>query len=336
MSRIDEVTGTAALGITRRSMLLQSAALLATGMMPLENKLWAQAKPARVEQPNLGTAGAIWRTLIEKEAVKAGVNAQWVGGDPGQSQVQLLAGAIDTGFFGPIGSVETALRGHDVVIYAPGLLNHGSWIVRGNSPIRSVQELKGKRIATQPETTETYRQARLAAGFLGLDFKHDFEFIFGPPTANLALFERGDVDAVITIEPISTRLIAGGAREIARVRDQWRDGTHDARPLFLGGQGTRREWLDQNRATASKLSKLYLQANEQIRARPALLAEMHQLMGIPASDRAAIELLVKRLPEIYGVEWSPAMATSANHVVDVAVQQGILKGKPSRPICEAV
>jgi ABC-type nitrate/sulfonate/bicarbonate transport system substrate-binding protein len=232
--------------------------------------------------------------------------------------------------------VETMLRGHDVVIFAPGLLNHGSWIVKGNSSFRSAQDLKGKRIGTQPETTETYRQARLAASLLGLDLKRDFEVIFGPPTASLALFERGDVDAVITIEPISTRLIAGGAREIAKVRDQWRQGTNDAHPLFLGGQGTRRDWFDQNRSVASKLAKLYLSANEQIRAHPQILADLHQQMGIPSSDRAAIELLVKRLPEVYEVEWSPAVESDANKIIDVAVRTGILRGKPSRPIIEIV
>jgi ABC-type nitrate/sulfonate/bicarbonate transport system substrate-binding protein len=328
---------------TRRSVLrlglLQTASLLATGLLPGGTKqLWAQTRGVRIEQPNIGTAGAVWRTLIEQETAKAPLDfkADWVGGDPGQSQVQLLAGAIDTGFFGPIGATETSLRGRDVVIYTAGLLNHGSWLVKGNSPYRSPQDLKGKRIATQPETTETYRQARLAASFAGLDLRHDFQFIFGPPTANLALFDRGDVEAVITIEPISTRLIAGGAREIARVRDQWRAGTNDATPLFLGGQGTRRDWLDQNRPIASRLAKLYLAANQQIRARPALLADMHQLMGIPASDRAAIELMVKRLPEIYGVEWSPTVAASANRVIDIAVKSGILKDRPARPVCEAV
>jgi NitT/TauT family transport system substrate-binding protein len=142
------------------------------------------------------------------------------------------------------------------------------------------------------------------------------------------------VDAVITIEPISTRLIAGGAREIARVRDQWRQGTKDARPLFLGGQGTRRKWFEENRAVAAKLSRLYRVANEQIRANPQTLSELHQLLGVPAGDRAAIDLLVKRLPEIYAVEWSPAVVKDADKVVDAAIKSGILRGKPSRPVFE--
>jgi NitT/TauT family transport system substrate-binding protein len=299
---------------------------------PFVRSAFAADTAARIEQPNAGSAGAVWRPLIERSS-GAGL-AQWVGGDPGLSQVQLLAGAIDVGFFGPIGAVETDLRGHDVVIFAPGLINHGSWIVKGNSSYRTPQELKGKRIATQPETSETYRQARLAASLVGLDLKHDFQVIFGPPAANLALFERGDVDAVITIEPISTRLIAGGAREIARVRDQWQKGTNDSRPLLLGGQGTRREWFEKNRPLAAKLARLYQSANEQIHARPQLLADLHVPLGLRDADRATLDLLVKRMPEIYATEWSPAVSSVADKVIEVAVRNGILKSKAPRPVCE--
>ncbi|WP_158791954.1 ABC transporter substrate-binding protein [Granulicella sp. L60] len=304
-------------------------------MSALPASLFAE-EVVKVEQPNAGSAGAVWKPLIEKAAAqtKGIVRPQWIGGDPGLSQVQLLAGAIDVGFFGPIGAVETDLRGNDVVIFAPGLINHGSWIVKGDSSFRTPEDLKNKRIATQPETSETYRQARLAASLNGLDLRRDFQVIFGPPTANLALFERGDVDAVITIEPISSRLIAKGAREIARVRDQWKKGTGDDRPLFLGGQGGRREWFDQNRSTARELAGLYIEANKQIKANPKLIADLHQVLGLRDDDRATIDLLVKRLPEIYSGEWSPAVANVANKVVDVAVTSGILKGKPARPICE--
>jgi ABC-type nitrate/sulfonate/bicarbonate transport system substrate-binding protein len=320
--------------VSRRKFLGQAASSLAVSTL-FSRLLFAEGV-VQIEQPNAGTAGAVWRPLIEKALTQTQTNVKprWIGGDPGLSQVQLLAGAIDVGFFGPIGAAETDLRGHDVVIFAPGLINHGSWIVKGNSAWRTPESLKGKRIASQPETSETYRQARLAAGLNGLDLKRDFQVIFGPPTANLALFERGDVDAIIAIEPVSSRLIANGAREIARVRDQWKKGTGDERPLFLGGQGCRSDWFEKNRSTAQDLAKLYIDANKQLNANPGLIAEMHEALGIKDADRPTIDLLAKRLPEIYSAEWNPSVANVANKLIDVAVTNGILKGKPARPICE--
>src|SRR5260370_14614222 len=88
----------------------------------------------------------------------------------------------------------------------------------------------GKGIATQPETTETFLQARIGAALAGLDLRRDFQLFFGPPTANLALFERGDVDAVILLEPTATRLVAAGGPARARGGGIWRGGAGGSGP----------------------------------------------------------------------------------------------------------
>ena len=176
-----------------------------------------------------------------------GLNIEWVKGSPGQVQLQLATGAANVGVFGALGIAEIAPRGSDIVIFAPALNNHGRWIVRDNSSYQSPRDLVGKTIATQHEGSDTYRHARLAALLQGIDLKKDVKVVFGSPTANVALFERGDVDAVITIEPTATRLVARGAREIARVGDMWREATGDDAPLFLIGFAAHREWAEKNR-----------------------------------------------------------------------------------------
>ncbi len=319
--------------LTRRTLLVRSALALVAGAA-VPRAAWGAGSVVHLSQPGRGSAGSIWRTMIERAApeLKDGLDLQFLGGDPGQEAVQLLAGALDVSIFGPIGAAESIARGNDIVLFAPGLNNHGSWLVRDDSPYRSPADLRGKRIATQPETTETFRQARLAASLHGIDLKREMNIIFGPPTANLALFERGDVDALIMLEPTSTRLIARGAREIARVADMWRDATGDARTMFLGGQSTRRDFLTHNPATVAKLARLYASVNEEIHARPEILAELHETMGIPATERAAIELLPKRLANTFPYEWNAATFAVIDHELAVAVKSGILAKLPANPV----
>jgi ABC-type nitrate/sulfonate/bicarbonate transport system substrate-binding protein len=320
--------------LTRRALLVRSAlSLVATTVLPARSAV-AAGRAVHLSQPGRGSAGSVWRPLIERAApaLKDGLDIQFLGGDPGQEAVQLLAGALDVSIFGPIGAAESLARGNDVVIFAPGLNNHGSWIVRDDSPYRSPKDLRGKRIATQPETTETFRQARLAAALHGIDLKREVEIIFGPPTANLALFERGDVDAVISLEPTSTRLIARGAREIARVADMWREATGDQRIMFLGGQATRRAWATENPALVKQLAKLYASVNEEIHARPQILAELHDEMGIPAGERAAIELLPKRLADTYAYQWDAGVFAVIDDELDKAVKAGIIAKLPAKPV----
>src|SRR5258706_9468061 len=173
----------------------------------------AQAKPiVNVTLSTPGSAGSIWRAAIASldPSLRSGFDLHWIAGDPGQMQVQLAAGALDVGLFGAIGLATIARKGSDITLFGPGLNNHGRIIVRSDSPYRKPADLVGKRIATQPKTTKTYQQARVALSLVGVDMDRDFETFFGPPTANLALFDRGDVEAVIVVEPTATRAVGAG------------------------------------------------------------------------------------------------------------------------------
>ncbi len=183
--------------------------------------------PIHLSLPLPGGAGSVWKPIIDKLPGDplSSLNVQWVGGTPGQVELQLLSGAVDVAAFGPLGVAAARARGSDIVIFGPALNNHGHWLVHPDSPYRHPKDLVGKRIASQPEASETFLQARMAAALIGIALKQDMQIIFGPPTANQALFERGDVDGVIALESVATRLVGRGARELISVADMWREGT---------------------------------------------------------------------------------------------------------------
>ena len=247
----------------------------------------------------------------------------------------MIAHVLDVSAFGSLGASEANLRGTDATIFAPGLNNHGRWLVRNDSPYKSPKDLRGKKIATLPETSDTYRQARMAAALVKLDLANDFQVIHGP-APNLALFERGDVDAVITIEPTATRLVAAGAREIARVGDMWRDATGDTRPMFLVGQTGSAAWINANKSTAATVAKLFQSVNEQIHAHPEVLIDLHSAYGIPDTEIAAIKLLPSRLRDIYATSWDAAIFAGLDKQIDVAVKLGILARKPAQRVYTSV
>jgi NitT/TauT family transport system substrate-binding protein len=297
-----------------------------------------QSKPVRITLPTPGSAGSVWRPAIAKLDLNAldGIGIDWIGGDPGQMQVQLAAGALDVGVFGAVGLANLVNRGSNIVLFGPALNNHGRWIVRGDSPYHKPADLVGKRIATQPETTETYQQARIAASLYGIDLKRDVEVVFGPPTQNLALFGRGDVDGVIVLEPTATRLIGGGAREIARVGDMWREATGEPGDPFLVGLAAQRTWLNANRELATRIARLFAVANGSLRRDPQLFVEFHSDMGLRDDEKTAIDLLPNRLSDVYPSRWDPSVWKVIDRQVDVAVKIGVLGQYPARPLYDAV
>jgi NitT/TauT family transport system substrate-binding protein len=327
-------------GLSRRGFgraALGFAGAIASAGLPPARTAAAVPTPIRITDGGPGSAGAIWRTLIGHGAFQLppGLTLDWINGTPGQVQMQLAVGAADVSVCGALGAAEVAQRNSDIVIFGPALNNHGRWIVRENSGIRSVKDLIGKSIGTQSEASDTYRQARLAALLHGFDLKKDTKLIFGPPTANVALFERGDVDAVITIEPTATRLVARGAREIARTSDLWHTATNDPAPLFLIGQAAHRPWAEQNHATVTALANVLVSVNRSLRNNPAQLAALHKDFGIPDSERAAIELLPRRLIDIYAVDWGKPVFANVDRQIDEAIKAGILAKRPARPVYDA-
>jgi NitT/TauT family transport system substrate-binding protein len=321
----------------RRTLIGGAAAAAATaGLRP--RRAEAAERPIRVTLTTPGSAGSVWRpaiTRLGREATE-GLDIEWISSNPGQAQVQLTAGALDVSVFGAVGLANINNRGGDIVLFGPALNNHGRWIVRGDSPYRKPADLVGKRIATQPETTETYQQARVAASLIGIDLKRDVEVIFGPPTANVALFERGDVDGVIVLEPTATKLIGAGAREIARVGDMWREATGEPGDPFLVGLAAHRAWLEKNRVVASRIARLFAAANASLRRNPQLFVDLHSEIGIKAEEKNAIDLLPARLADVYPVKWDPAVWKVIDRQLDVAIKVGVLDKRPARTIYDAV
>ncbi|WP_181783350.1 ABC transporter substrate-binding protein, partial [Pseudonocardia pini] len=287
---------------------------------------------ARVEDSQAGTAGAVIRPISEQNGLVGNLDLSYVAGTgPGDVQNKLLSGALDVASMGPLGAVVAGEAGADVVLFSTSLNNHVRWLVPENSPYRTVADLRGKKIATPPNNSDAFRSTQLALAVNGSDFTADHQLFPGAVLAGLALFDRGDVDAIVTIEPNATRLVGKGARQLATVGELWAQGTgEDPNALFLNGQGATRAWVDGNRETAAALATLRLKAHEVIQERPQVLADLADAYGIPADEKAAIELLPSRMRDVYPVVWGESVFANLRRQTEVAQQVGLVKAQPAQ------
>lgn len=322
---------------SRRGFMRSAALIGAAAMWPRLTQA-ETTTPLRIALPSPGTAGSVWQPMLERlsNATADLPPLQWTVSDPGKMQIQLIAGSLDVGFFGPIGLATLRARGNDILLFGPGTNNHSVWLVRGDSPYEKPEDLKGRRIATQPETSETYQQARTAAFLAGLDLKQDFQVVLGSPLANVALFERGDVDAVIILEPTATRLVASGARQISRVGSMWSGATGEEDDPYLIGLAAQRKWIDANRATATRLAWAFSHANAEISARPEVLRDIHQAIGVRSNERQAIELLPERMNKVYSSRWDARVWDNIDRQIETAASVGILASSPGSAVYDGV
>lgn len=90
--------------------------------------------------------------------------------------------------------------------------SNGADVVLGRPGITNLAELKGKRVAVEVSAVETYTLTR-ALQHAGLAVK-DVTPVYLPMEKHLEAFQSGAVDAVVTYEPMRTKLLALGAVDL--------------------------------------------------------------------------------------------------------------------------
>lgn len=147
-----------------------------------------------------------------EERIGEGVRLQWFAFNAGPSAMEaILAGTIDLTYVGPNPALNAYIRskGREVRVVAGATDGGAALVVAGDGGIRGSGDFKGKRLAT-PQLGNTQDVAArawlLRHGYRVTLTGGDVQVI---PTANpdqLALFQRGKLDAVWTVEPWVSRL----------------------------------------------------------------------------------------------------------------------------------
>ena len=185
---------------TRRH-LLAAAASAALGST---TGAFAQAKPRvlRVGHQKGWLSILKGRGTLEKELAPLGVSVTWTEFNAGPVQLEALnVGAIDFGDVGEAPPIFAQAAGAPLV-YAGATVPRPKLeaiIVPKGSPIKTVADLKGKRIAYNKGSNVQYFLVKLLEKN-GLKYG-DVQSIFLPPPDARAAFEKGAVDAWIIWDP---------------------------------------------------------------------------------------------------------------------------------------
>lgn len=142
----------------------------------------------------------------------------------------MFAGALDVAWAGPNPAINGYLKSRgDVLVAAGACIGGASLIVRPEAGITAFRDLRGKRIGT-PQLANTQdvacRSWLRSLGFRPVEPGADVHVV---PVANadqLALFQKGSLDAVWAVEPWASRLVLqAGGRVLLEERELWKAET---------------------------------------------------------------------------------------------------------------
>jgi NitT/TauT family transport system substrate-binding protein len=93
-------------------------------------------------------------------------------------------------------------------------VHSGCYELFAHEPIRTISELRGKRVAIQDLNSDGYYYLAIMAAHVGLDPKSDFNWVLSPDGKPMELFAEGKADAFLAFPPEPQEL---RARNIGRV-----------------------------------------------------------------------------------------------------------------------
>ena len=185
----------------RRSLVALFAAAISFGVITQ-----AQAETLRIGYQKYGTLVLLKaKGTLEKRLAEQGVEVKWTEFPGGPQLLEgLNVGSVDFGVTGETPPVFAQAAGADLLYVAnePPAPTGEAILVAKDSPIKSVAELKGKKVALNKGSNVHYLLVR-ALEDAGLKYG-DITPVYLPPADARAAFESGSVDAWVIWDPFQS------------------------------------------------------------------------------------------------------------------------------------
>ncbi len=251
---------------------------------------------------------------LEKKLAPLGYKVEWKEFPAGPQLLEALnAGSVDFGYTGaPPAVFAQAARASFVYVGAePGGKTNEALFVLDKSPVRSVADLKGKRVALQKGSSSNYLLVQLLRKH-GLSLQ-DIQPIYLPPADARAAFESGSVDAWVVWDPYYA--LAQKALKVRTIADY--EGVPSPFNFYEAGNGFVKTQPQIVNAILEQLRATGLWVVKNPAETAALLAPA---VGL---EVPVVEAWLKRVP--YGATpVTPEVVASQQQVADLFHQQKLI------------
>ncbi|PNG26835.1 aliphatic sulfonate ABC transporter substrate-binding protein [Methylocella silvestris] len=283
--------------------------------------LAVKAQAAALKEIRIGfqKAGVLFafkqRRTLESAFEAQNIAIKWIEFPFGPPILEALAtGSVDFGFTGDAPPIFSQAAGADL-LYVAALPKNSieGIVVREDSPIRTIGDLKGRAIAI-PKGSSAHNMTIAALEKAGLSFG-DIKPVYLAPADGFAAFSRGSVDAWTIWDPYFALAQKAGARVVALNTE-----VEQPSQFFLAA----RSFAEQNPRTLSQLIDVFAGEFAWARAhRPELAQAIHDATGI---DEEAILKAVQRA-DLDVVPLNDAIVANQQAAADRFFRTGLIPRK---------
>ncbi|HEX6436814.1 MAG TPA: PhnD/SsuA/transferrin family substrate-binding protein [Candidatus Binatia bacterium] len=224
----------------------------------------------------------------------------------------------------PSTAVNLLKAGTDIRLITPQIWSGNSWLVKKDSPYKSLADLKGKKIGNFARVTGAYFFSAVIAKEKKLDIEKDFQSIPAETGALIALLERGEVEAINMFEPHTTRLVLSDKYRVLLDFDMELEKLFGAPPL-KSSVGMLRETVEKQPGLVKAIRGAYVEAVKVIKAgqdKDFFESKAKEFFNLSTPEQVAAGLKQNR--QNFADIWGESFFQSQNKILQSGISLGLL------------
>lgn len=251
---------------------------------------------------------------------------------PPKVQKQLvLNDDIPTGYMGSIMATRMYAENKPTQLVGPYMYYHAYIVAQSDGAVQEPEDLRGKKISYANEAADAWLKFVVLLEEAHGISPDEYEFVQSAPPAAVSLLDRGEVDAILSFEPILTKALTQYDFDVVfSPREAWRE--REDFPLTTVDLAWTQSWYEDNASAGENLANALLDTQQYLSENiERVVEENRDVFGFENQDQ--VDLGKERLNEIYPTEWSEEeFINSEIQMVEKARDLDLIDAEPTEEI----
>lgn len=261
---------------------------------------------------------------------KHGLKIEWVRLDQNALQKAFALRQFDVS----IAEVASDLirqrgRGDKVSAVYSGIMANVYVVTKKDAPYRDFGDLKGKKVGVYSLTSSsTAALVKILRERWHLELRKDFEIVVAPPPVLVGLLQKGDIEAMVNVDPLVLRVLeSGGYKQIMDLDGEWQALTGSR--LLVTTIAAWDDYANKNAEQVRSLIRAYQDAVEHIARNPQAYATTGfiKMSGLKDTPEV-VKAFEDRFTKLYTGKWDQQLINANKPVFEVAIEMGNLESIP--------
>lgn len=274
-----------------------------------------------------GAAMTLPTRLIRDEefAADRGLDLELKLQPPPAIQQAIFAGEVESGTFPVIAGARANDEGRAVRLLGPVCRSFNSIVVREDADVEGLDDLQDVTLGSMARSSAPWTHWAVLANAEGFDHEA-YDYRFAPPPPLFGAIQQGDIEAMIGVEPFTSRLLeTGDYEEIYVFNDRWEELT--GRPMPLVEVATYQETLDAKPTAVASLMEALFDAGAHIAENTRDVIERYEEeLGLETDSQK--DLVEERIGTIYPGSFDEELRVSGEDVVARAEEFDLIDSNP--------